>query len=166
MRAPTSHLGSTERNAHPTRTRAVCHKSQHALWARKGHRRVSSQRARATGANRVLSVGHHAVEAMLLLYARCCRNIDGRHTTRLVIHVDVSDVVCKWPRLRHQRVYSDVRKNHPATGYVPLRIVDERYRGQRKQYLVRWKGYPASEATWTPARELQGTQALNVWNAG
>ena len=53
-----------------------------------------------------------------------------------------------------------------AREYVPLRIVDERYRGQRKQYLVRWKGYPASEATWTPARELQGTQALNVWNAG
>jgi hypothetical protein len=49
--------------------------------------------------------------------------------------------------------------------YVPLRIVDERYRGQRKQYLVRWKGYPASEATWTPARELLGTRALAVWDA-
>ena len=52
-----------------------------------------------------------------------------------------------------------------AREYVPLRIVDERYRGQRKQFLVRWRGYPASEATWTPARELQGTQALAVWNA-
>ena len=39
-------------------------------------------------------------------------------------------------------------------------------RGARKQYLVRWRGYPASEASWTPARELQGTQVLNVWNAG
>ena len=53
-----------------------------------------------------------------------------------------------------------------AREYVPLRIVDERYRGQRKQYLVRWRGYPASEATWTPARELVGTQALAAWDAG
>ena len=53
-----------------------------------------------------------------------------------------------------------------AREYVPLRIVDERYRGARKQYLVRWRGYPASEATWTPARELAGTQALAAWDAG
>ena len=53
-----------------------------------------------------------------------------------------------------------------AREYVPLRIVDERYRGARKQYLVRWRGYPASEATWTPARELVGTQALAAWDAG
>jgi len=31
---------------------------------------------------------------------------------------------------------------------------------------VRWRGYPASEATWTPARELAGTQALVAWDAG
>jgi hypothetical protein len=53
-----------------------------------------------------------------------------------------------------------------AREYVPLRIVDERYRGARKQYLVRWRGYPASEATWTPARELAGTQVLAAWDAG
>eukprot|EP01049_Picozoa_sp_SAG25_P011579 SAG25_NODE_1436_length_3023_cov_2.872093_2_plen_408_part_00 len=47
--------------------------------------------------------------------------------------------------------------------YVPLRIMDERRRGPGRQYLVRWKGYPASEATWTPESALLGTNVLAKW---
>jgi transposase InsO family protein len=47
--------------------------------------------------------------------------------------------------------------------YVPQRIVAERQRAAGRELLVRWKGYRASEATWTPEAELVGTDVLAKW---
>ena len=33
-------------------------------------------------------------------------------------------------------------------------ILDHHGKGARRQYLVKWKGYPVSEATWEPRKEL------------
>jgi hypothetical protein len=50
--------------------------------------------------------------------------------------------------------------------YTPQRIVAERQRAAGRELLVRWKGYRASEATWTPEAELVGTDVLDKWDAG
>jgi hypothetical protein len=50
--------------------------------------------------------------------------------------------------------------------YAPQRIVAERQRAAGRELLVRWKGYRASEATWTPEAELVGTDVLGKWDAG
>jgi transposase InsO family protein len=50
--------------------------------------------------------------------------------------------------------------------YAPQRIVAERQRAAGRELLVRWKGYRASEATWTPEAELAGTDVLDKWDAG
>jgi hypothetical protein len=48
--------------------------------------------------------------------------------------------------------------------YVPQKIVAERQRAAGRELLVRWKGFRASEATWTPEIELAGTPALLRWD--
>ena len=45
--------------------------------------------------------------------------------------------------------------------YVVEEIVEERGRGRRKQYLVKWEGYP--DPTWEPASNLEHTDALKEW---
>ena len=45
--------------------------------------------------------------------------------------------------------------------YVVEEIVDERVRGRGKQFLVKWEGYP--DPTWEPAKNLEDTQALEIW---
>ena len=47
--------------------------------------------------------------------------------------------------------------------FIIERIVEERKVGRGKQYLVCWKGYPESDNSWEPARELQETEALAKW---
>jgi hypothetical protein len=44
------------------------------------------------------------------------------------------------------------------------RILDHRRAGRRKviQYLVSWKGYPISEATWEPIEHLDGALKLVI----
>src|SRR6266536_2015064 len=39
--------------------------------------------------------------------------------------------------------------------YVPERILKQRTRNGKLQYLVKWKRYPESEATWEPIDKLQ-----------
>ena len=40
------------------------------------------------------------------------------------------------------------------------RILDERTRRRKRQYLVLWKGYPQHDATWEDATNLDDTIAL------
>ncbi|SGY77744.1 BQ5605_C005g03715 [Microbotryum silenes-dioicae] len=43
------------------------------------------------------------------------------------------------------------------------RIVDEKGKGKRKRYLVKWKGWADSDNTWEPRAHLEETIALEEW---
>ncbi|KAG1846005.1 hypothetical protein C8R48DRAFT_554648, partial [Suillus tomentosus] len=43
------------------------------------------------------------------------------------------------------------------------KIVDERRRGRGTQYLVRWQGEGPEADEWLPRRELEETEALDIW---
>ena len=43
------------------------------------------------------------------------------------------------------------------------RILDQRRRGRGSQFLVKWAGYPDSDATWLPSRSLEECTALDEW---
>ena len=45
--------------------------------------------------------------------------------------------------------------------YLVEEILEERGQGHRKQYLVKWEGYP--DPTWEPAVNLKETDALKDW---
>ncbi|CAF1332199.1 unnamed protein product [Rotaria sordida] len=38
------------------------------------------------------------------------------------------------------------------------RIVDKRYRNDRIEYLIKWRGYPESQNTWEPSSNVEGEQ--------
>ncbi|CAF2207827.1 unnamed protein product [Rotaria magnacalcarata] len=38
------------------------------------------------------------------------------------------------------------------------RIVDKRYRNDRLEYLIKWRGYPDSQNTWEPSSNVEGEQ--------
>jgi hypothetical protein len=43
------------------------------------------------------------------------------------------------------------------------KIVDERRRGRGTQYLVRWQGEGPEADEWLPRREMEETEALDIW---
>ncbi|SGY12328.1 BQ5605_C072g12889 [Microbotryum silenes-dioicae] len=43
------------------------------------------------------------------------------------------------------------------------RIVDEKGKGKRKRYLVKWKGWADSNNTWEPRAHLEETIVLEEW---
>jgi hypothetical protein len=45
--------------------------------------------------------------------------------------------------------------------YIVEEILEERAKGCRKQYLVKWEGY--ADQTWKPALHLKDTDALQTW---
>jgi hypothetical protein len=45
------------------------------------------------------------------------------------------------------------------------KIIDARRMGRGKQYLVRWVGFPEDHNEWLPGRELEDTEALDIWEA-
>jgi hypothetical protein len=45
--------------------------------------------------------------------------------------------------------------------YLVEEVLEERGKGRRKQYLVKWEGYP--DPTWEPASNLKHTDALKEW---
>jgi hypothetical protein len=46
------------------------------------------------------------------------------------------------------------------------KIVDERKRGRRIEYLVKWVGYGDEENRWLPRRKLIDCVALDAWEKG
>eukprot|EP01046_Picozoa_sp_COSAG06_P070490 COSAG06_NODE_19738_length_824_cov_1.984828_2_plen_131_part_00 len=99
---------AAEGRAHAARAGAVSHKRQHTLRRRRRNRRVASKRARAARADRILPTRHHAVQAVLLRNAGRRGDIHRGDAARLVVDVNVSDVVGERPRLGHQRLDCDV----------------------------------------------------------
>ncbi|GAA5981406.1 hypothetical protein JCM10908_004099 [Rhodotorula pacifica] len=47
--------------------------------------------------------------------------------------------------------------------YIVERIVDEKGRGLRRKFLVKWLGYPDDKSTWEPLRAVKDTVALDEW---
>ncbi|GAA5978447.1 hypothetical protein JCM11641_007948 [Rhodosporidiobolus odoratus] len=47
--------------------------------------------------------------------------------------------------------------------FVVEKVVDERKRRGKTEYLVKWEGYPDAENTWEPALELEDVAALDAW---
>jgi len=43
------------------------------------------------------------------------------------------------------------------------RIVDERVKGRKKEYLIMWKGWPPSDATWEPATGVDAPDCVAEW---
>jgi Chromo (CHRromatin Organisation MOdifier) domain len=44
--------------------------------------------------------------------------------------------------------------------YEAEEILDSRFVRSALKYLVRWKGYPISEATWEPTKHLKNSPSL------
>jgi hypothetical protein len=45
-------------------------------------------------------------------------------------------------------VPATILKNRDQDEYVIKNLLQKRQRGNRTEYLVRWKGYPIEDATW------------------
>jgi hypothetical protein len=50
-----------------------------------------------------------------------------------------------------------------AQEFLIDRIVDERRRGRRIEYLVLWQGWGLEDARWLPRAELEDCEALDTW---
>jgi hypothetical protein len=61
--------------------------------------------------------------------------------------------------LPHSRPPPEVGHEDGAAIYEVERILEQRGRGARTKYLVKWLGYPVWEATWQSAHDLAGSQA-------
>lgn len=47
--------------------------------------------------------------------------------------------------------------------HVVEKIIDERVQGRGKQFLVRWKGFSATDDEWLPGRMLKDNAVLDAW---
>ncbi|GAA5974798.1 hypothetical protein JCM11641_007268, partial [Rhodosporidiobolus odoratus] len=47
--------------------------------------------------------------------------------------------------------------------YVVEAIVDEKGKGRKQRFLVKWEGYPDSDSTWEPLGNVEDTAAMEVW---
>ena len=50
-------------------------------------------------------------------------------------------------------------RGNPTT-YIVSEILDKRINDRKTEYLIRWKGFKADEATWISSKELDRTNAL------
>lgn len=60
----------------------------------------------------------------------------------------------------HSRPPPEVIEADGAQHFEVENILASRGRGARKQYLIRWKGYPIWEATWEPIRNVHSAQQI------
>jgi Chromo (CHRromatin Organisation MOdifier) domain len=49
--------------------------------------------------------------------------------------------------------------------YLVETILDSRKLRKKTQYLVKWKGYPIYESTWEPEENVQGSEAIEDFQA-
>jgi Chromo (CHRromatin Organisation MOdifier) domain len=49
--------------------------------------------------------------------------------------------------------------------YLVETILDSRMVRNKTQYLVKWKGYPIYESTWEPEENVQGSEAIEEFQA-
>ena len=52
----------------------------------------------------------------------------------------------------------EIQPEHETDEYEVEKILDERQVRNQKQYLVKWLGYPSSENTWKPTKNLRNCQ--------
>ncbi|GAA5975957.1 hypothetical protein JCM21900_003910 [Sporobolomyces salmonicolor] len=50
--------------------------------------------------------------------------------------------------------------------FVVEAIVDEKGKGARRRFLVKWEGYPDSDNTWEPLANVEDTAAMEIWEEG
>ena len=57
-----------------------------------------------------------------------------------------------------------IQKREMQTGnYTVGEIVEERSENGRREYHVKWKHFPMTQASWEPVEALEGCDALNEW---
>ena len=67
------------------------------------------------------------------------------------------------------RRYSDTTKESapklgiPEGEFIIDTILDERFQGKTREYLVRWHGYSSEHDTWEPYKNVKDTIALDAW---
>jgi hypothetical protein len=60
---------------------------------------------------------------------------------------------------------SPVKNSNKEDEYFIRDIIDQRRSGRGYKYLVRWVGYGEEENRWLNRKELENTEALDIWLA-
>lgn len=75
-------------------------------------------------------------------------------TTFFVLFCQINSLLYDLFRLHSVVVFSAVEMTAEESGerFEIERIVDKRYRNDRMEYLIKWRGYPDTQNTWEPCK--------------